>query len=200
MDGMTPFDSSAPVEPIAAPPAESGMRGFLNSRNGKIVIGVALGLVVLGLVGYFVMTFFLDQSSDDLAVVPPTKPPVSSTTASGPAGPPEEVPIEDVFTFRDVFVPTIKVSDVPSSGAGTPGSGTTSGTATQPNTLTLAAIESENGKPVAVLTWNNQTYRLNEGESITGTPWKVLSINSSSVTMLYGDASVTLSVGQGISK
>lgn len=198
MDGMTPFDSSAQVEPIAVPPAESGLRGFLNSRNGKIIIGVALGLLVLGLVGYFVMTFLLNQSSDDLAVVPPTKPPAASTPASGPAGPPEDVPIEEVFTFRDIFVPTIKASDVPSSG--TSGSSTSSGTATTANTLTLVAIESENGEPVAVVTWNGKTYRLSEGESISGTPWKVLSINSNSVTMLYGDASVTLSVGQGISK
>lgn len=200
MDGMTPFDSPAPVEPAAAPSAQGGFRGFLNSRNGKVIIGVVLGLLVLGVVGYFVATFLLGQAAEDLVVVTPTTPPAGSTTASGPAGPPEEVPIEDVFTFRDIFVPTIKPSDVPSSGTGTSGSSTSSGTATQPNTLTLVAIESENGEAVAVLTWNGQTYRLNEGESITGTPWKVLSIGSNSVTMLYGDASVTLSVGQGVSK
>jgi len=51
-----------------------------------------------------------------------------------------------------------------------------------------------------VLLLNDQTYTLAAGEVISGTPWQVLSVSSTSVTMLYGDTQVTLTVGQGITK
>jgi hypothetical protein len=194
---MTPFDSSPAPDLASAQQTQPGLRGFLNSRNGKLVVGIALGLLLLGVLGYIGFTFFMDNGSGGPAVPPVVKAPVTApVSANAPAGEPENVPIEDVFTFRDIFMPTIKVSDVPSS---TVASGT-SGSSTQGNTLTLTSIGSENGAATAVLSWNGHTYTLAEGESIPNTPWRVLQIGTDSVTMLYGDNRITLSVGQGITK
>jgi type IV pilus biogenesis protein PilP len=73
-------------------------------------------------------------------------------------------------------------------------------TPTTANTLYLNDIVTENGVPRAVLMLNGTTYRLAAGERIPGTPWQVLRIGTTQVTMLYGDTQVTLSVGQGKAK
>jgi len=54
------------------------------------------------------------------------------------------------------------------------------------------------GEPAAVLVLDGQTYTIKAGESIPGTPWKVMSISGQTVQLQYGDVPVTLSVGQGI--
>ena len=205
-DNLTPFDPSS--APTAAAP-QAGLRGFLNSKSGKLIIGFALLVVVVGVLGIIAFGFLGSSGTNEVAT--PSGSQSGSSVAKQPTEViavkvPADVDLDNVFTYRDVFVPTIVlVSTTTSSTSNTANtstttSSTTSNSNTPANTLVLEDITTEDGQPVAVLGWNGETYSLNEGESIPGTPWQVLEINSSTVVMLYGDQRVTLSVGVGISK
>lgn len=207
-DNLTPFDSSTAPAP-AAPAQQGGVRGFLSSKAGKIIIGVALLVVVGAVVGVIAVSFLGVQAGSDstnIVVTQPKPTPVAEgSTETTPVEAPEDVDLEDVFTYRDVFVPTVTLtstttSTTTSTSSTSSSSSTSQSSNTPSNTLVLEDIATENGEQVAVLGWNGQTYTLAEGESIPGTPWQVLTINSSSVVMLYGDQRITLSVGVGISK
>ena len=100
------------------------------------------------------------------------------------------------FTFRNVFAPSIK-PPVPAAEETT---STATGSTDSPDTLYLTDIVSTDSGRNAVFVWNGTTYTLPEGGTIPGTPWKVVSIGTDSVVMLYGDSQVTLTLGQGISK
>jgi type IV pilus biogenesis protein PilP len=207
-DNLTPFDpAAAPASP------QPGIRGFLNSRSGRLIVGIAAVVVVVAVLGAIGMTFFGASGGQDVASTPnsgaggaaATKPPTEVAAIKVPA----DVELDDVFTYRDVFVPTVVLvsstttsttSTSNSSTTGTTNTSNSSTTSTPEDTLVLEDIATENGAPVAVLSWNGETYTLAEGETIPNTPWKVLEINSSTVVMLYGDARITLSVGVGISK
>ena len=65
-------------------------------------------------------------------------------------------------------------------------------------TLTLVRIEEEDGVRKAVLKLGSTTYTVAEGEQLGSTPWKVVTIGTTSVTMLFGDSQIVLTVGQGI--
>lgn len=210
VDNFTPNDPAlAPTDTGAAP---SGIRGFLNSRTGKIVIGAALLVILLVVVGVLVLPSLLggQQPTGGTATVPPA----GSVTTSATAGESEEStptlrrakPLSTVFVFRDIFEPTVKAVV-----AGTGGSPTTTDTASgdtsstdvpdlPADTLFVQSVDTVDGVAVATFYWNGQTYTAGEGESLTGTPWRVLSISGSTVTLLYGDSRVTLTVGQGLSK
>ncbi len=204
-DNLTPFDSSgAPAAP------QSGLRGFLNSKPGKIIVGVAAVVIVVGVLGVIGTTFLGSGSSEDLATPTGT---TGDSTVTKPVTPaidakvlPKEVELDDVFTYRDVFVPTVVLVSTTTTSTSTSNSTTTStsttnqSTSVPADTLVLEDIATEDGQPVAILSWNGETYTLSEGESIPDTPWQVLEINSSTVVMLYGDQRITLSVGVGISK
>lgn len=205
-DNMTPFDPSAAQ---AAP--QSGIRGFLNSKSGRLILGIGAVVVVVALLGAIGVTFFGSTGSGDEVATTPVSP-GGATTTKAPisvvaTAVPDEVELDDVFTYRDVFVPTVvlvsttttSTTTANTSTTNTSTSSTTNSTAPK-DTLVLEDIATEDGAPVAVLSWNGSTYTLAEGESIPGTPWQVLQINTSTVVMLYGDASITLSVGVGISK
>lgn len=210
VDSTTPFDGSTSQPDPATPPPESGpakggIQGFLNSTPGKIVLGALAGLVLLGVLGYLAFTFLLNKNqetaptSSTTVVTSSTAPPSKAATAVATEAP--AIPIGEVFTFRDIWLPTIDADDLATeTAAGSTSSSTSTTVSTAKNTLTLTAVTVENGEDVAVLVWNGTEYRLAEGESIPDTPWKVLSINGNTVVMLFGDQRVTLVVGEGISK
>lgn len=200
------------VDPSAAPgdpgaPAAGSQAGFLNTTTGKLVVGgiaVLLVLVAIGAAAYF---FVLGGGTSD-SVEQPVPAQTGTTQGSGestetPVEPPERS-LASSFTFRNVFAPTVKrtyeTTEGATDGGSTETSDTGSGASVPADTLFLQSIGSENGEPVAVFIWNNETYTVAEGEQVGSSPWKVLQINSDSVLMLYGDSQVTLSVGQGVSK
>lgn len=86
---------------------------------------------------------------------------------------------------------------------GTTTTGTTGGTTgggTGLDTLVLQDIVTDNGTRKAVLELGGETFTLAAGERLEDTPWKVLRVGDSSVTLLFGDSQVVLTVGQGIQK
>jgi cytoskeletal protein RodZ len=196
--GTPDAPSSQPVEAAVVPEKRPG---FFSTTAGKLVIG-AIAIVVVLIAIAVIGTFFLlgqSRESDSEAIVVETEAPSGTTGSAEASVAPRPVPApEDIFTFRNVFEPTVKVTLTSSSSGSSDG-----GSVDVPdNTLYLAGVSTVDGQPVAELVWNGQTYTLSEGESIPNSPWKVLSIDTTNgtVVMLYGDSRVTLTVGQGISK
>jgi len=171
---------------------------------------LALGaLVVVGGIVAALSLFVFNNKPADIVVRTPQTPAASesSETASPTTGVETKVTAvgnDQVFTFRDVFEPLLK----PVKQTTTSTTTNTSTTTTTPvdandysaDTLYLVDIITEGGVQKAVMVWDKDEMKLAEGQSVSGTPWKVLDIRESSVIMLYGDQQVVLTVGQGISK
>lgn len=200
------FGGAPQVVDPSSLPAESGGKtgfaGFLSTTLGKLVVGGVLVLVLAGILGA-IAVFYLFSQADSLVNEAVTPAPGSIETSSvGEVVPAErEAPrLEDTFTFRNIFAPTVKPSVPESDPASVDGTGTTGGTSVPQDTLFLESVSVIDGDTVATLLWNGTTFVVGEGEDLEGTPWRVLDINGASVTMLYGDTSVTLTVGQALGK
>ena len=222
---MTDLPNSLDSQPPAPTAEPRGFAGFFATTTGKLVVGAVALIVVVLVVGAIAWAFLFNSGS---AGSPQTQTqtivPAVSSTASGSASAanpapivePEETPLGTTFTFRNVFAPTLKEefpapepaaststssTSTSSGSSSSSGSTTTSSTVKVPaDTLYLQSIQTESGSKTATFVWNGSTYTLKEGESIPNSPWKVLTIGSSSVVMLFGDTQVTLSTGQGLNK
>jgi len=199
------------VDPSAAPGEPDGLAtgssqaGFLNTTTGKLVVGGVALLLVVGAIGaaayYFVLGGGTSNSVEPAPVVQAGATQGSTAATEAPVNPSQRS-LASSFTFRNVFAPTVKrtYETTGATDGSSETSDTDSGTTVPADTLFLQSIGSEDGEPVAVFIWNNQTYSVAEGEQVGSSPWKVLQINTDSVLMLFGDSQVTLSVGQGVSK
>jgi hypothetical protein len=175
--------------------------GFLSTTLGKLIVGGLAVFILAGVLGA-IAVFYLFSQSDELAidlVIPSTE--VTTTTEPGAVPEQRRDPrLQDTFTFRNIFAPTVKPT--------LPTTTTASGDPTQPgggvsvpeDTLFLESVSVVDGQSVATFLWNGATYLLGVGDEIEGTPWRLLSISGSTVTMLYGDTPITLSVGQAMGK
>jgi len=195
--------TNPPVQPPdAGAPAPDQKAGFFSTTAGKVVVGLIGLFVLLSIAGVIVFVVALGGvatflQSGDVTVTAATT--TSVTTTSGaetvPILEPAEAPLSASFTFRNVFAPSVKPPVPPAEEASS-----TAGSTDSPDTLYLTDIVSTDSGRTAVFVWNGTTYTLPEGGTIPGTPWKVVSIGTDSVVMLYGDSQVTLTLGQGISK
>jgi hypothetical protein len=181
-----------------APPKPGGVKGFFATTLGKIVIiGGAIvvlltivtvvAVIVLGAIG----VGLVEQAVNDTAgSVPPAQVTGSQAATSAVAAVPV-IANSEVFTPRDPFQRVV----VPKSAMATAGVDASEDDA---HTLTLLEIIEENSVRKAVLRLGATMYTLAAGEQLGTTPWKVLAVGSNSVTMLYGDSQIVLTVGQGV--
>ena len=205
---MSDEQNAIPVTDPGAPAKKPGMLSTAGGRILAIVLGVAVVAIVLGVAAAIVLNVFGGDDTLDDQLAQPTgasdSSGTSATTTGTPvaAAPAVAVSNSEVFTFRDIFVPLLSpIEEAPASPT-TSGTGGTTDTVT-PTTngvLYLTNIITESGVSKAVLSYNGTTYTLGPGESVPGTPWQVLRVSSPSVTMLYGDIQVSLSIGQGRAK
>lgn len=207
-DEMRPESTMPPTE--VAPAKKPGL---LSTTGGKIV-AVVVGLGVLGIIAgiavAIVLFVFGSQAVDELenqigqstAQTSETGSAGSGSTSVQAEAPAAEVANSEVFTFRDIFDPLIKPLPEQTTSTSTSTSTTTTDTVTPTtaNTLYLDGVVTQDGVLMAVLRYNGSTYTLAPGGAIPNSPWEVLRVSSTTVTMLYGDVQVTLSVGQGITK
>lgn len=159
-----------------------------------IVVGVAAAIVlaVMGGPGEDVEVRTPGGSTPPGGSAPAQQQPPTATNEAAPA-----VSNSEVFTFRDIFEPLLKPLPKPPAPSDTD---TDTATPSSPGTLYLNDIVTEDGVLKAVLELDGDTYTLAAGGTIPDTPWKVLKVTSTQVTMLYGDTQVTLTIGQGITK
>ena len=199
------INSGEPQSPVPGPPKpKSPVVVFLMSSTGRLIVGGVLLFGIVVVAGAFLFFSLLNG-------------PAPSTAPSGGAGSaeptstsleatrPPDLPLDDTFTFRNVFAPSVKPPVLASSSSSTtqtPSSSETSGSSTTvpANTLVLKSIATDSGEKVASLYWNGTTYKCRNGDRVDDSPWQVVTIYSDSVLMLFGDSHVTLTVGQGFSK
>jgi len=209
MNTNTQPDPAPEVDSAFSTPARTASGGIGRTAS-RIAVGIVVSVGALAIVaglGVSILSYALGGSTAQAQENPPavvTAPATSGDTstqveqaAATIAKPAAEVPNSAVFTFRDIFEPLIKTAPKPSTPT-TPS--TTPTTPTSKGTLFLQNIVTEGGVLKAVLLLDGKTYTLAAGGSISGTPWLVLSVNQTSVTMLYGDIQVVLTIGQGITK
>lgn len=199
--GTSQLGAAGP-EPEGTP--KTGLAGFMSTTVGKLVVGGVAVLLVLIAIGAILFLYVFNAPMPESGLIIP-----GSTNATASAEATVVVrpapTLQDTFAFRNIFEPTVKPR-VASTTTNTDGS--TDGTSTggidpatvPPNTLVLTSISTVDGEPVATFIWNGQTYTVGEGEQLEGTPWKVVSIEGSTVVLLYGDATVSLTLGQGLTK
>lgn len=197
------------------PPETGTTQSFIATPTGRWVVGgvgAVVLLVLVGVAGWFVYSMMMSPSGTSTPSVTTVVKPGGGTSTSvaasesAPITEPAEKPLGSTFTFRNVFAPTLKqpvaaASTSSSSGSSSSSSSSSASTIDVPaDTLYLVSIQTVDGERMATFIWNDKSYTLGVGDGISGTPWKVLQINSSSVVMLYGDTEVTLTTGQGLSK
>lgn len=200
MVGPTPMDNSA--DPVLSDAPKGGIAGFLSTTIGKIIMGGVLVIVLAGALGAIAFFYFLNQAPEDGLVVNPGGggTAVTTTTVETPTQRPSPR-LENHFTFRNVFRPTVRPAVVATTSADATSTPTLPGGATlPPDTLYLQSVTVVDGQETATLLWNGQTFTVGVGGVLTGTPWKVVSIQGETVTLLFGDSRVTLVVGQGVGK
>jgi hypothetical protein len=201
---MTDSFSGEPQAPVpSGPKPKSPLMTFLTSSTGRLIVGGILLFIVLVVAGTFGFFFLVNQGNQ---AVTPVGPPAGGGTAAPTATVvptnPREQRLEDTFTYRNIFAPTVKPRTTASTSNSDSDSGstTTSDSANGPaDTLILKAITVENGVRTARFEWNGTNYMSVKGDTVDDSPWQVLEIYSDSVLMLYGDSRVTLTVGQGFS-
>lgn len=192
--------SDEPAVPVTSPESgpsskAGGIQGFFSTTVGRIVLiggAVAILLVILGVVAVILLGGFVGQQlSEAPSGSVTTTQAAGSTSASATVPAVPAVTDGDVFSPRNPFEPVV----VPASATATEGTGVVTG---DENTLTLIEIIEENGVRKAVLQLGATTYTLAAGEQLGSTPWQVVSVGTTSVTVLYGDSQIVLTVGQGI--
>jgi hypothetical protein len=177
---------------------------FLTSSTGRLIVGGILLFVVVVVAGAFLFFSLLNSSAPSTAPAPGPVVPAPAASSAEATRPPD-LPLDETFTFRNVFAPSVKAPvavtvSTSSSSSESAGSGESSVTNVPANTLVLESIVTESGRKVASLFWNGTTYKLHNGDRVDDSPWQVVTIYSDSVLMLFGDSRVTLTVGQGFSK
>lgn len=199
---------AAPADAVSASEKKPGLLATPGGRIVAIVVGLGVLGIVAGIAVAIVLYVFGTQAADELEAQ------IENATTSEPGGevvdtvnaaadaPAPEVPNSEVFTFRDIFVPLLEPLPEPGDATTTSTSSTTtdSVTPTNPGTLYLDGVVTQNGVLMAQLRYNGTSYTLGAGGVIPNSPWQVLRVTTSSVTMLYGDIQVTLSVGEGVTK
>ncbi len=174
------------------------------NRGLMIALGALAVLAVIGGIAAALIMFVFQAPNEVEVRTPGATTPQQSATATtqtaASAKPAPAVANDEVFTFRDVFKPLAGKSVTTTTTATENTTDTIDVNEYAADTLYLVSIGSDSGTPYANMVWNSKTYKLNEGDAIPDTPWKVLTIRTSDVVMLYGDQQVVLSVGQGISK
>ena len=154
-----------PVSASAEPKAASPIVTFLSSSTGKLVVGGIILFAVLVAVGALAF-FFLLSPSDETTIPPaPAGGSAAATETAVATSPPEQM-LDETFTFRNVFAPTVtppKTPDEPSADS----SSSTSETANVPaDTLVLTSISTEDGEPMATFIWNSAQYVVGEGDQV----------------------------------
>ncbi len=190
------MNGEPPVSAAPEPKPTSPVVAFLSSSTGKLVVGGVILFAVLVAVGALAFFFLLSPTDQPTVPTAPAAGTTQPTETAVPTDPPEQM-LDETFTFRNVFAPTVSPPvSVDETDSGT--SDDTSVTADIPDdTLVLLSIRTESGERVATFYWNGSEYDVMEGDQVADSPWEVVTINSDSVVMLYGDSRVTLTVGEG---
>lgn len=199
------------------------LKDAIATPKGK---GVAAGLVlvILLLVVLVIVTFAVPKPQD-LAVKPVAKLPVqqaavpavaaepstgtaTSTDTTYAAGP-DTALVDGAYDFhdyRDPFSPLVEttsttgastISAVTNSPAST---STPAGVAVIPQVLSLQGISNSGGTKVASVLYQGTAYQVRTGDQVGASPFQIIEVGDTSISLLYGDDRLTLQLGDEIVK
>lgn len=180
------------------PKPKSGSVAFLSTSTGRVVMAGVVLFIILVAVGAIAFFFLLNGAKPPQVTPTTSGGGVKSSTTTPVVAPtsPPETRLDETFTFRNIFAPSVSPPVAPSSTT-TDTSGTGGSGVGAKDTLFLESITRDSGERVAKFSWNGTAYDVREGEQVDGSPWQVITLGSDSALMLFGDSKITLSVGQG---
>jgi len=194
------------------------IKEYSATSSGKIVVVAVPVLVLLLIVAVVGLTVLKSGGPDaepdaDMKLVESTATPApeatatteaTSTITSETAEPPINLDYE-VYETRDPFKQP-DASAMPSStttAASTGSSNSTSSTAAsgaQSNVLALTSVTTQNGVLYANVEYGDDPYVVRAGERVGDSSYKITSVSSDGATFLYGDDTLSLSVGEEVQK
>jgi hypothetical protein len=190
----------------------SKFKDFIASKSGRIIIITTLSLLVLLAVTFVVLRSISVKSEANFKIKPLPAAKVTqdtttfSETTPTPDGETTGTPLLEssetitdsyqLYEFKDPFRP-LEVSESTSSASSTGGESqdTSSG-----EILELKEIYQQEGKYYARIQYGSVEYIVTKDDQIGSSPYKVVEITDSNVTLLYGDDQVVLSIGEQIIK
>lgn len=187
-----PAASTTEPAPLSVSPVKKGIFSHVVFPISAIIVMVC----AIGIAGYF---FIGAQKSVQNSIAPSVVPAAPASDSPSPSGvssaTPEDIPDvsnADVFVPRNPFAviasPSVASTDTPDAGH------------EDANTLTLLDITTVAGIRYAVIRLGGVTYTLSTGEAVGSSSWKVVTVHSNTVDLLYGDELVTVSIAGGFSK
>jgi hypothetical protein len=190
----------------------SKFKDFIASKLGRIIIVTTLSLLVLLAVILVILRSISVKSEADFKVKPlpaakVTKDAtVSSETTPTPDGETTGTPLLEssetitdsyqLYEFKDPFRP-LEASESTSSASTT---GSESQSTSSGEILELKEIFQQEGSYYARIQYGSIEYIVTKDDQIGNSPYKVIEITSSNVTLLYGDDQIVLSIGEQIIK
>ena len=227
MSDATGIHSEPLEQAVVTAAPRGGIRGFLSTTVGKVVVGCLAASILLAIVAVVVVialgAFGINQlgkavdqasttgaSSTTTSTGKPSAPGATTGTAAPAASivpTPSVLSVtdEDVFSPRDPFIPVVlpappapASATAPTGATGSAGSTTGSITTADSNALYLRMIITTEKGGIAFLDYKGTVYALAVGDVIPNSSWKVLSVGLKTVTMLFGDERVTVSLGEGV--
>lgn len=174
-------------------------REFLATAIGRVVVA---SLVLIALL--VMVAIVISQTTPDVEeVVQETPSPriARKTVPTDAAGQKKEDGLEtyEIYQSKDPFEPLI--STQPPGGGVVPGTPTETPPITPPSKtrVSLTDVFTEDGVKYASIEVGSTAYKVKEGDTFA-TNYKVLSIGTDSVTLLYGDDTITLKLGEAVYK
>jgi hypothetical protein len=188
----------------------NNLKDFIESKSGKIIIVAILSLLILLALAFVIVRSISPKKEADFKVTP-----ISTAKAAGGITPPEttqgvettETPLLEssetitdsyqLYEFKDPFRP-LEAGESTSSASTT--SSESQGTASSGEILELKEIYQQEGEYYARIQYGSVEYIVTKDDQIGSSPYKVVEITDSNVTLLYGDDRLVLSIGEQIIK
>ena len=139
----TPNTEEMP-SPVPGPPKpKPAIVVFLMSSTGRLIIGGVLLFTVVVVAGAFLFFSLLNPTAPVVPITPGggTVAPPTSLAATRPP----DMPLDDTYTFRNPFVPTVKPVLPKAASTTTTSTETSTSTSTPADTLVLTSITTESG-------------------------------------------------------
>lgn len=185
------------------------LNDFMLTPNGS---AVTLGIITIFTALVFVFVYFNSVPEIKVDAALPKKMPEPKKIAEKTMTEEEKAQMEkfQVFHGKDPFTPLVDLSSSTDGGTGTAsegatpedfaGEGSTGGTdGEETQTIALLDIFYEGEVLTAQVQVNGTEYKVKEGDSFASS-YKVVTISPSAVTLLYGDDSIVLNLGEKITK
>jgi hypothetical protein len=165
------------------------IKDFIDSKNGKLL--TIISIVVVGFIIIFELYTILAPRIPSIEQNLPVATETQKKEPENKEGETVKQNTFEIYLIKDPFEPLVKSKSE--------GSGNGSTSEESQSTLSLADIYTEDSTKYASINIGETNYKVKEGDTFA-TNYKVVTIGTDSVTLLYGDETINLEIGSSISK